>query len=102
MSLILFYIPVPSQEVGRELAAKAVSSSQAACANLLGPLHSLYEWEGEVREETEWLLLLKTAPERAEALSSDLEEWHPYECPAILRLDAESNPAFAAWVAMSR
>lgn len=96
--LILVYVPVPSQEVGLELGRQAVEASLAACANVLGPMTSVYEWEGKLCEEEERLLLLKTTAGERDALKTMLEAVHPYEVPCLTDWPIESNASFAEWV----
>jgi periplasmic divalent cation tolerance protein len=95
----LFYVPVPDAECGLRLARGAVAAHLAACANLLGPMTSLYEWEGRIEESTERLLILKTGTDRVEALQAWLAAEHPYDVPCILhgRPDGAWAP-FAEWV----
>lgn len=95
--ILVFYIPVPSREVGLEIARTVMKESLAACGNLLGPMTSVYEWKGEVCEEEEWVLILKTTVEKETALRKRVEELHPYECPCVLSWDAEVNEDFAEW-----
>ena len=99
MELTLLYIPVPDEETGRTLAREAVEAKLAACANLLPPGQSLYPWEGEFCSEIERVLLLKTLPEKADALSAQVEAAHPYSCPCVLRLPGViANRAYFEWV----
>ena len=58
-----------SLEDARQIAQKVLSEQLVACAQLL-PISSLYTWKGEVVEESEVLLLLKTRQE----LYSELEK----------------------------
>lgn len=97
-SLILFYVPVPDKETARELARRALDARLAACGNILGPVTSLYEWKSEMAEEEEWVLILKTSESRREALAELVERHHPYECPAVVRVSAAANEAFAQWI----
>jgi periplasmic divalent cation tolerance protein len=98
MRLHLLYIPVPDVETGKRLARLGLEQKLAACANLHGPMVSLYEWEGEMKEEEEWVLILKTVSTQAKALSALIEEAHPYECPCIVGVPAEANAGFEEWV----
>ena len=94
----ILYIPVPDREVGRTLAGLALEKRLAACGNLHGPMESLYEWEGALKQEEEWALILKTTPERVQDLSTLIESAHPYDCPCVLQVSGEANAAFAQWV----
>jgi len=98
MNLVILYIPVPDEETGRRLAREAVKNSLAACANLLGAVESVYEWQGALCQEQERILLLKTTEGKAEEAMRQMEALHPYDCPCVLRLGADANAAFADWV----
>jgi len=98
MQIILFYVPVPDRQTGKDLVKKALEARVAACGNLLGPVTSFYEWESEIKEETEFVLLLKTAEAKAEALSCFLQSHHPYECPCITQIPATANRPFVTWL----
>jgi periplasmic divalent cation tolerance protein len=81
-------------QLGRTLLAEGL----VACASL-DPVRSLYRWRGELADEPEVRLALKTTAARADAAAQRLRELHPYETPAILRLEiARANADYAAWV----
>lgn len=70
-----------------------------ACANLLPAMTALFRWEGEVRRESETLLLLKAPAAVAERVEQRLRELHPYEVPEIVRLQvAAVNQSYARWM----
>lgn len=98
MGLQMLYVPVPDAQTGEALAEEAVTKKLAACGNLHGPIQSFYEWEGAFCKEQEWVLILKTTAEKAEACSQMVEEAHPYDCPCVTRLPVTANAAFAKWV----
>jgi uncharacterized protein involved in tolerance to divalent cations len=39
-----------------------------ACVQIVGPIRSVYWWEGKVQDEREWQLLIKTTAARLPAL----------------------------------
>ena len=81
--------------LGRELVERRL----AACASVVPGVRSIYRWEGEIADQGEALLLLKTAPARATALRDELLARHPYEVPEVLVLDARGVPeAYAHWL----
>lgn len=73
-----------SEETARALARSSVSARLAACAQVLGPIHSTYWWRDEVEVVDEWLCLLKTTGDRFDALSSHIARNHAYESPEII------------------
>src|SRR5687767_8068656 len=75
---------VPDLEVGRRLARTLLQERLIACANLVPGVTSLYRWEGEVQEEDESLVVMKTRSELVPRLIARIPELHPYELPEVL------------------
>jgi len=70
----------------------------AACVQI-EEIFSLYRWEGEIHEEPEWRLLIKSTPERYEELRTLLERLHPYKTPQIVALEADRvSEAYGRWL----
>lgn len=103
MTTIRFlYVPCPTAEVAAALAKSALHARLAACANIVPTIRSLYWWEGEIQDDAESLLLLKTDAIHLEALRAKLTEEHPYEVPCLATLPPEHvNAAYAAWLTAS-
>src|SRR3546814_13314381 len=81
--LVLVYTLFADAGEARRLSRLLVGEGLAACANMLGPCTSIYEWQGDVREENEFPVLLKTAHEKRAALMARLDEMNSYEVLAI-------------------
>ncbi len=97
MSLVVL-ITVPEDQA-RDLARTLVRERLAGSVNVLSGSHSVYVWEGDVSEDTESLLLVKTTRERYGALQARVRELHPYQIPEILALDTvQELPEFSAWL----
>ena len=100
MSLVVL-ITVPEDQA-REMARTLVREQLAGCVNVLPGTYSVYRWEGELSEDTEALLIVKTTQERYDALERRVREMHPYQVPEILALEVgQSLPEFAAWLESS-
>ena len=90
---------VPNEEVGRGIARILVEERLAACVNMTAGLRSLYRWQGEVCEEAESLLIIKTRRERFAALSARIGELHPYTVPELIALPLTAGAApYLAWL----
>lgn len=98
-SVILIYCPFPTREAARVACRALLEARLIACGNLLAASEAHYWWEGALTTSEECVLLAKTTAERADSAAALLAQLHPYACPAILRVDAAANPAYAAWVA---
>jgi periplasmic divalent cation tolerance protein len=90
---------VPNAEVGRRLARSLLQERLIACASLVPGVTSLYRWNGEVQEEVESLVVMKTRSELVPRLIARIPELHPYELPEVLALRvADGLPAYRRWV----
>ncbi|KUH35723.1 MULTISPECIES: divalent-cation tolerance protein CutA [Streptomyces] len=82
-----------------ELARSAVEARVAACAQVSGPVTSVYRWEGAVENAQEWQVLFKTARARYEALEAHLRAHHDYDTPEIIATPVVRGDAgYLAWV----
>jgi periplasmic divalent cation tolerance protein len=60
---------------------------------------SVYEWEGEIRSESEHLLLIKTIAEKFDALSAFIKQHHSYEVPEIVAIEGSRvSEDYAKWL----
>jgi len=78
------YITAPDRDSALAIARTLVEERLAACANVLGPITSVYRWEGKVHEEDEVALIAKTTEERLPALIERAKAIHPYQVPCIV------------------
>jgi periplasmic divalent cation tolerance protein len=97
--IALLYATFPDAGAARAAARALLEARLIACANIFAPHTALYRWEGEVAEEGEVAVLFKTTRAQARAAAARIADLHPYDTPALMILDAEAAPAFAAWVA---
>ena len=65
---ILVLVTVPSQTEGERIAQKLVEEKLAACVNIVPHLYSIYCWKGNVEEDGELLLIIKTMQDRLDDL----------------------------------
>ena len=92
-------VTAPGLDVARDLARALVEAKLAACVNLVPGVRSVYRWEGEVHEDEEVLLVVKTRADRGAALANRIREIHPYDLPEVLELPAVGgSPAYLDWV----
>jgi periplasmic divalent cation tolerance protein len=96
----LIYITAGNAEEARTIGRALVEARLAACANVLGPMTSIYRWDGAVQEGKEAVLIAKTTTALVEALTMKVREMHSYDCPCVVALPVDGgNPAFIDWIA---
>ncbi|MFB9251528.1 divalent-cation tolerance protein CutA [Sphaerisporangium melleum] len=92
-------VAIDDRAKAAELAGSAVRARLAACAQIVGPITSVYRWKGEVEAAEEFLLLVKTTRERSAELTEHLRRAHPYETPEIICLPIEGGlDAYLSWI----
>lgn len=97
MSLVVL-VTVPPERAP-ELARTLVAERLAGCVNVVGGIHSIYRWEGDVAEDPETLLIVKTTGERYPELEARIRAMHPYEVPEIIALPFDrALPEFQSWL----
>src|SRR5260370_36400040 len=64
-----------------ELSRAAVESRLAACAQVAGPVASMYWWDGALERTEEWLVLFKLPADRYDELAAFITEQHSYDEP---------------------
>jgi periplasmic divalent cation tolerance protein len=99
---VIVLTTLPADADGPAFARGIVESRLAACVNLLPPMESIYRWEGEVAQEAERQVIIKTSRERVVTLWERVRELHPYDVPEFLVLPiVDGNDAYLRWVAES-
>jgi periplasmic divalent cation tolerance protein len=99
MGLIQLLTTVGSQVDAMEIARAAVDARVAACVQVLGPISSVYRWDGVLREDEEFLCVLKVPSERLERLVQFVRERHPYDTPEITAVQSLFvDHGYLAWV----
>jgi periplasmic divalent cation tolerance protein len=84
---MIVFITAPTNEIGKQIAATLVEKRLAACVNLLGPIRSIYTWEGKICDDEEMLLIVKSRSDLIESgLIPAVQAIHPYQIPEIIAL----------------
>ena len=88
-----------SEEEAQKLANALVHEQVAACVNIVGPMRSVYRWQGEVHSEQEFLLVIKTTEQRFAAVRDLIVQQHSYELPECVSvaIDDGSSP-YLKWI----
>ena len=97
--LVVALSTAPDAEQAARIGRALVEERLIACANLVPGLTSIYRWQGEVRQEAEVLLVMKTRRALVERLKARLPQLHPYEVPELVVTPVmEGLEAYCRWV----
>jgi len=96
---IIVMMTAGSREEATRLAEMIVGARLAACVQILPGMESVYHWQGEVRCETEFLLLAKTTESRFARLEREVRALHSYDTPEIIALPITTASApYLEWL----
>lgn len=99
MTIIAVLTTIDSKEGAGKIARGLVEQKLAACVQI-SAIDSVYIWKGEVQEEREFRVLVKTTCERYSDVERAIRELHTYDLPAIIALPVtQAYQPFADWVA---
>lgn len=88
-----------SKDSAKQIAKTLVSGRFAACVNLVDKIDSIYSWKGEIVEDSEVLMIIKTQKALFEKLKNKIEKIHPYETPEIISFDiSEGSKPYLDWI----
>ncbi|HEV2969175.1 MAG TPA: divalent-cation tolerance protein CutA [Pirellulales bacterium] len=84
-----------AERIGRTL----VDGRLAACVQIIGPITSIYRWEGKTEMAEEWQCWIKTTSDRYAAVEHAIRQIHTYSVPEILAVPVVAgNPAYLKWL----
>jgi periplasmic divalent cation tolerance protein len=74
---------VDSEDSGERLARGIIDARLAACVQIVGPIRSLYWWQGAIDDTREWQLIIKTTSGLLTTLEAYIKDNHSYDTPEI-------------------
>jgi periplasmic divalent cation tolerance protein len=81
------------------IAAELVTRRLAACVQIVGPIASVFHWQGKVEHSEEWLCQIKTRRDKYAELEPVLRQLHPYDVPEIVAVPAVlASESYAQWL----
>ena len=99
MSLVQLITTVGSKDDALTLAHGAVEERVAACVQVLGPITSVYVWDGARQEANEYICVMKTTLDGLERLIAFVRGRHPYDTPEITAVESLfTDDRYLAWV----
>jgi len=99
MDYCVVLVTVSSEAEAQTIARMLVEERLAACVNIMPGLTSIYRWEGQVCEDRELLLLIKTRAEKVAALRDRIVHAHSYALPEVIALPIiDGSAPYLAWL----
>ncbi|MCC5896840.1 MAG: divalent-cation tolerance protein CutA [Phormidium sp. GEM2.Bin31] len=95
---LVVLVTAASAEEAQTLARTLVAEKLAACVSRF-PVQSTYTWEGNIEDDDEWQLVIKTHRRQFQRLEGRVQELHSYDVPEIIALPIEmGSAAYLNWI----
>ncbi len=97
---LVVLVTAPSVEVGQQIANAVLEQKLAACVNIVPGVSSIFFWQGQVQQDQEVLLIIKTRADLFETkLAPLVQQVHPYDVPEIIALPiVMGSKAYLDWI----
>lgn len=97
-ALHLLWVTVPERPFATYLARLLITEQLAGCVNILPGMQACYRWQGQLCEDEQLVLVVKTAS--PEACQARIVDEHPDDLPCVLQLPISGgHPPFLQWLA---
>jgi periplasmic divalent cation tolerance protein len=98
-SYIVCFVTIDDREKAAEIARTLVENRIVACVNIVHEIRSIYSWKGEICDDHETLMIMKTRENLFPDLKKTIRELHPYEVPEIIALNINQGlPEYLQWI----
>ena len=95
--LVLLLTSEANSTVADSLAKELLKKGLAACVTLR-EIKSHFWWDGEMQEDNEVQLLIKTTNNQLQNLLDVINQLHTYQTPELLHWNASTSEAYGQWV----
>jgi periplasmic divalent cation tolerance protein len=99
MSVVSIYTIFATADEAERIGRAMVEERLAACINILGPVRSIYRWQGAIETSNEVAAIFKTSHAQADSLITRIAALHSYDVPCIATWPIDKILAsYAEWV----
>ena len=95
---IYIYITTPTKTEAKKISLYLLKAKLIACANILGPIESVYHWKGKIVDENEFVLIAKTIDKNYKKVVREVEKMHSYTIPCIVKIPISANKKYFDWL----
>jgi len=99
---VVILVTAASHDECKKIARHLVENRLAACVNISQPIESVYRWEGQIAEEGEFLLIIKSIRELFTEIKTEISKIHSYHTPEIICLPViDGSRNYLQWISDS-
>ena len=99
ITYITILITASSEEEAGRIGKTLVEEKLVACANIIPKIRSIFSWKGEICDEDEVLMILKSKESLFRQIEDRVKTLHSYEVPEIIALPIHSGSEdYLRWI----
>ena len=99
MDEIVVMVTVCSEDEATKISKVLVEKKLAACVNIIPGVRSIFQWDGKITEEQEFLLLAKTVKEAFDQLARAVKANHSYRVPEVIAIPIQhGSKEYLSWI----
>ncbi len=95
--VLLLITTVPNELLAEQIARELIKGKLAACVSIK-EIKSIYNWQGNIEENKEIEITIKSLPENLNELSFILKEKTTYEVPELIYKIFDSENSYFQWM----
>jgi periplasmic divalent cation tolerance protein len=96
---VIVLVTTASKQEAEKIVQRLLNGRLIACANIIGPVSSLFHWSGKMEKAEEYLIFMKSRKDLFEKLAETVKALHSYEVPEIIVLPiVEVSKAYLDWM----
>ena len=95
--VLLLITTVPNQLLAKKIAKELIESELAACISIK-EIQSIYKWQGDIEENKEFEITIKSLPKNLNKLTLILKSRITYEVPQLIYKIFDSENSYFQWI----
>jgi periplasmic divalent cation tolerance protein len=96
---VIVLVTTATKQEAEKIARHLLKQKLIACANIIGPVSSLFHWSGKTETAEEYLIFMKSRRDLFGKLTETVKALHSYKVPEILVLPiVGGSEAYLDWL----
>ncbi len=91
MTYCIIQSTAANEEEAQKIAKHLVEKKLIACCSIIPKVKSIYTWRGEINEDNEALMIMKTKTQLYSQAEEEIKRLHSYEVPEIICISVQAG-----------
>ncbi len=99
MTYCIIQATAANEEEAQKIAKHLVEKKLIACCSIIPKVTSIYTWRGEISEDNEALMIMKTKTQLYSQAEEEIKKLHSYEVPEIISIPINTgSKEYLSWL----